>query len=996
MAERPEKPPREKHPEGGRGDLSGEPTTDAPSGPGPPAEPSGSLSGTTVDHFEVLDLLGAGGFGEVYRARDTRLRRTVAVKVLPAAFSMDAERRERFRREALAASALNHPNICTIYELVEADGRYLIAMELVDGKTLQAALKDGPLPLARVLTIALQVAEALGEAHRAGILHRDVKPGNLAITSRGQVKVLDFGLAKLSGSPENAEDSTLDQLTAEGTTSGTLRYMSPEQLLGKHLDRRSDLFSFGVVLYEMVTGRLPFRASTPIALANAILHAEPRDLSDAPVPEKLKAVIRKLLEKKPERRYASAEEVHAELEALEESLAPGRKAGLSRSVRIGIVAAAVLVIAGAGWFWNHWSRERWALRATTEIARLVDAEEFVKAVALLREARAILPKDPTLEKLWMTATREVSLDSVPPGADVSLRSYRGDVDAWENLGKTPLKKVRVPHGLYVWRIAKPGYATVHVLLRIAREETIGLQPEESVPAGMVPVPGGETRIWNARLLHYPVVQLTDFQIDRHEVTNQEYKKFVDAGGYQRREHWKEPFLRGGRTLSWQEAVGLFLDTTGRSGPSTWEVGSFPKGLEKHPVAGVSWYEAAAFAEFAGKSLPTVYHWTYSAQLEVANLIIPGSNLRGMTTQPVGGPGTLSGWGTTDMAGNVKEWCRNEGPEGKRYILGGGFGEAEYLFVYPDAQSPWDRRPNFGFRCVKLSAPPPPAAAAKLEPSTRDFMKERPVSDEVFKAYKGLYGYDKAELNAKVEETESTENWTREKISFDAAYGGERVVAHLYLPKGALPPFQTVVFFPGADAQYQDKLDTSYLEGNDFVVKSGRALMIPTYKSTWERRDSLKSVIPEPTALWRDHMIAWSKDLGRSLDYLQTRKDIDSTKFAYFGASWGSSVAPILLAVEDRFQVAVLLVGGLLLHRALPEADTINFVTHVKLPVLMLNGRFDHIFPVESSQLPAFRLFGTPPQDKRHVLFESVHNVPRTDKIRESLAWLDRYLGPVKK
>lgn len=236
---------------GGSLDLSGEltaatPTPDA----GSRASPAASIaSGTTLDHFEILELLGAGGFGEVYRARDTRLKRIVAVKVIPDRLAGDLERRERFRREAIAASALNHPNICTVHELVEASGRFLIVMELVEGKTLFSALKEGPLPLARLLPIALQVTEALGEAHRAGILHRDVKPGNIALTSREQVKVLDFGLAKLvgAGSKESGE-ATLEKLLETGSVLGTLSYMSPEQLLSKPLDRRSDLFSFGIVL----------------------------------------------------------------------------------------------------------------------------------------------------------------------------------------------------------------------------------------------------------------------------------------------------------------------------------------------------------------------------------------------------------------------------------------------------------------------------------------------------------------------------------------------------------------------------------------------------------------------------------------------------------------------------------------------------------------------------------------------------------------------------
>ena len=992
-------------------------------------------AGSRLGPYEILSALGAGGMGEVYRGRDTRLGRDVAIKVLPTHLSDDPDLKARFEREARAISQLTHPHICTLYDVGEAeviaseakqsvptgsDRRgpsglamtsgttkvQFLVMELLEGQSLADRLEKGPLPTDQVLKFGIEIADALDRAHRAGIIHRDLKPGNIMLTGSG-VKLLDFGLAKtdivaepppdLSSLPTTAPLSR--PLTERGAVMGTLTYMSPEQLLGKPVDARSDLFSLGIVIYEMATGRRPFKGSSTVAITDAVLHDPPQPFANVEAPERLKAIVLRLLEKDPARRPAGAAEVLGEFKAIEVSL--GRSRLSSRTLLAG-VAAALLVAAVAGGLWRRESRIRWARgTATLEATRLIAADDFPKAASVIREARAVLPGDPTLRDLWIQATVEVSADSVPSGAEVSYRPYRGDPSRWERLGSTPLAKVRIAKNFYLWRIAKPGFVpawqiapTWSIVHKIPVVLSFRLDREGSVPADMVRVTGGNVALEIPGLDQFPELVIADYLIDRHEVTNEEYRKFVDAGGYRDRKFWKQPFSRAGRTVPWEEAVKVFRDGTGRPGPMTWEAGTFPKGQEKHPVAGVSWYEAAAYAEFAGKTLPTIYHWNHAAQPQASMLISPGSNFRDGGTVAVGEEGAVSGFGTMDMAGNVKEWCWNESTEEKRFILGGGFGEPTYMFIDQDAQSPWDRRPNFGFRCVKLASAPPAAASGRIAGAFRDFSREKPVSDEVFQAYKGLYAYDNRELNSRVEATESTSEWTHEKVSFNAAYGGERVIGHLYLPKNAAPPYAVVVYFPGSGAMSTDTFSLSAYA--DFIPKSGRALFAPIYKSTFERRDELKSDYPETTALWRDHMIEWSKDLGRSLDYLQTRREIDHDKVAYLGLSWGSALAPILLAVEGRFKAAILESGGLEHQRALPEADQINFVSRVRIPVLMLNGRYDHFFPVETSQLPLYRLLGTPEKDKRHVLYDSGHAPPRKEFIRETLDWLDKYLGPVKK
>jgi dienelactone hydrolase len=494
------------------------------------------------------------------------------------------------------------------------------------------------------------------------------------------------------------------------------------------------------------------------------------------------------------------------------------------------------------------------------------------------------------------------------------------------------------------------------------------------------------------------LELDDFLMDRTEVTNAEYKVFVDGGGYQKPEYWKQQFVENGRTLSWDEAVGRFRDTTGRAGPAGWELGRFPTGQETHPVTGVSWFEAAAYAEFVGKSLPTAYHWTRAARLNDRSIVVPGSNFAGSGTVPVGSVGALNQFGTYDLAGNAKEWCWNEREDHRRLILGGGFGEPIYMFDAKDAQPPWQRKPNCGFRCVKLLSKPPSAALATFEvPPWRDFSKEKPVSDEAFRAFKGLYEYDKRDLAVRLDAKEESEEWTMETVSFDAGYASERVLAYLFLPRNVRPPFQTVVYFPGGPAR-QTKSDPvqAIKPYADSVPRSGRALLYPVFKGTYQRSDELAPSTDPASACYRDHRIAWAKDLRRSIDFLETRKDIDHEKLAYLGFSWGGCEAPVMLAVEERFRVAILVSGGLEPDRYYPEADPFNFGSHVRIPVLMLNGRYDHVQPLEASQLPLLRLLGTPDKDKKHVIYESGHAPGRKDVVRESLAWLDNYLGPVKR
>jgi hypothetical protein len=630
-----------------------------------------------------------------------------------------------------------------------------------------------------------------------------------------------------------APSSAAVTITEPGQVIGTPGYMSPEQARGNPTDHRTDIWSFGCILYEMLTGTCPFPGPTASEALASILKTDP-DWQRLPAEAgaDVREIIHKCLEKNPAQRYQSANTLCEDLRKSKEALtAPppkpvDMKAILSLLRKPRIAACSVLVFLmfclALMWLIHRSAKIRWARdEAIPEIERLIDQDEYFAAFSLALKAEKYVPEDAMLRRLWPEMSRRLSIITTPPRADISYKQYSDTDGPWLYLGQSPQENIKFPLGLYRCKFAKEGFESRESIVRYEVEHRtlkITLQETGSNP-GMVLIQMTPSRWIQSG-------SEVDYLIDKYEVTNEQFKKFVDAGGYTKQEYWRPTFLENGSVVPWKQATEGFQDTSGRPGPSTWVGGTYPSNQRNYPVSGVSWYEAAAYAEFVGKDLPPVACWSYAAGQDKFSGGASFSNF-GDGPAPVGSYQGVGVHGLYDMAGNVREWCWNATDDSgnKRYIRGG---------------SPWDRDRGNGFRCIRCIRGKDSIPSSYLEPKERPIVRDpnsiTRLSEEEFRNFQTSCAYDPSELDPNVESSDdSPRYWRKEKITFNAAYDGERVTAHLFLPKGVKPPYQPVVFFPMLSAVREDTFAESRMRKHDFVIKSGRAAYYPIYKGTYDRR-----------------------------------------------------------------------------------------------------------------------------------------------------------------
>jgi eukaryotic-like serine/threonine-protein kinase len=985
--------------------------------------------------------LGTGAVGEVWLATNFHTRVKHVFK-----FCFDSERIRSIKREVVLLRLLkeslgDREDIARVIDWELTAPPYFIETEYTEGGDLKAwaAAQDGidKVPLETRLELAAQTGMALSAAHSAGILHKDIKPNNILISKSKDGKsprasLTDFGIGLLID-PEalrkkgiTAIGLTQTLIGSKSTSSGTPLYMAPELLEGKPATPQSDVYSLGVLLYQMVIGDLS-RALAPgweRDVEEGILRADIADCVNG-VPEQRLADPAKLSERLrtiKERRRHRDDEVQA-IKGKEESLRR-RQRTKKLSFYIGAgVAALVIIIVISVILSSRESERTWVYqKAIPEIKKLLEAQNYIGAYTLSRKAEKVIPNDPNLKEYIEKSSAVIDIQTTPPGASVFCKPY-SDIDGeYIGLGVTPIKEVRLPIGMHRWQVKKMGYQEREVAWdilspdRFAKEEFerykrlygepflihLDLHEESRVPKGTIAVDRGRFMLALGGIPpNFDGMELNQFFIDRTEVTNRAFKEFIDAGGYSKPEFWKPEFKKEGKVIPWPEAMKAFVDRTERPGPSTWELGGYPEGQDDYPVSGVSWFEAAAYAEFRGKSLPTIYHWARAAlsKIELSRpitpFILPLSNFGGPGPVKVGTYAGIASSGAKDMAGNVREWCWNAVGD-RRYSLGGMWKDPSYNFTDSIVLSPWDRSPGNGFRCAVY--PEGTQVASKLFQEINldyhDPYSIPPLSEEALRIYRSTYSYQATPLRPVLEaKGEAGRDWKKETVTVDAAYGRERIIIYLYLPIQEKPPYKAVLYFPGVDGLSKRVFElNSYFVPWDGIVKSGRAFIAPIYSGMYERGGGTTGVQGRN---WDALITEWIKDMGRTIDYLESRQDIDIQNLAYLGLSLGANLGPRFSVFEKRIKGLVLMAGGIRYLAAQPKPQGLSF-QHVKIPVLMLNGKFDYLCPVETTQKPLFDLLGTPSQHKRHVLYDAGHIAfPRAECIRDILDWLDRYQGPAK-
>ena len=483
---------------------------------------------------------------------------------------------------------------------------------------------------------------------------------------------------------------------------------------------------------------------------------------------------------------------------------------------------------------------------------------------------------------------------------------------------------------------------------------------------------------------YENLVVKPFYMDKYEVSNKEYKEFVDANGYFIEDYWPLEIMHEGVKINFNKVKTSFVDKSNFPSPKDWREGTYENGKDLFPVTGISWYEASAYAKFREKSLPSVAEWFYAFNRYKPNKVLENANINNYNyTNSRIESKAVNYNGIYDMAGNVREWVSNKfKDENNRGILGGSFADDPYVPFDWYSQNAWDRSTYNGVRLVKKMEADNSGDIFYKRENLRNFYENFQTTKKEWKLIKSLYLYDKESISFK--DIGVTKVVDRDYFchSSDIIYDNTILPIHNLQANPDVKSKIALIYFPGSMALYRDKL--VYPGFFDDILEAGIDIIYPEYLSTYSRKDDIKTDIGNRSMNYRDHSISWVKEVRYAVDYAIK----NGYEHHYFGLSWGGQMGVNILAIEDRFKTGILTVGGISLDDVREEIQPEKYAARIKMPTLLLNGRYDYFFPYQSSQLPLYNLLNLDKENKRHVVVEEAHYVPQHLVIEETLNWIN--------
>ena len=638
-----------------------------------------------------------------------------------------------------------------------------------------------------------------------------------------------------------------------------------------------------------------------------------------------------------------------------------------------------------------------------ELIELFENNEVLKVYKKTLVLKEKFPKNKIILKYYKYVTDSISINTGDKNYDIFFKINNDSLSQWKSIGRSPNLE-RVPYARLDLKFVDGENIFVSLynhtyFLRQGNISFIFPESDKNIPKNHVLFPGVKNSLSLPGLDHLEPINMNPYSISKFEVTNGEYYDFLNSEEYNESNNWPFPITIENKTIQLIDVKSVFTDQYGSSGPSNWSYGNFPEGQKDLPVTGISWFEAYAYAKFKGLSLPNIYQWENAANLSGSTNLIKRSNFSKQQLIKYDDPKTKNVYGINNLAGNVREWMSNPNNESNknRAILGGCFLDETYSYNDYYSQDAFDRSIGNGIRLVFNPNEDPQVNTDSFGVDVRDFVNVEDVSDDVFRYYLSQYDYEYSNKNIITEHIDSlSKGIVIEKYKMPAAYGdGKEILSgYVFYDKNIKKKYKPIIYFPGSNALHSSKeinLVESFPSKIHYLLKEGYAVVHPIYKSTYSRQDDQRSDYGDMSDQYKEHVIMWGKDYKKSIDYIFTRDDFDSSKLSYHGISWGGFMANILLPIDKRVKSAVLLVAGLEFQKCKKEVDAHYYTRRIRIPTIMLNGKFDQFFPYETSQIPMYKLIDVDEANKKHFIYESGHYVPRNELIKQHLGWLNKYL-----